>query len=351
MMKTSCQPLNKLQELRDSFAMKPRLVTYRSAVSLSLIAALTGCFQSAPKVVDTVGVRTPEKVVIQSAGVPMPSGVDMVRLRGIDEGQALRVYSDLVGIGEADGSKVELRFPKSRAGKVGTGKQLNERFVAMVNESQRFEVFDDEATGLRDASEIVVEGMVVYAGQRWDELLGQRKAITTVRLSVRIVDKATGELIPPAFRTIEGIYGEQAGEGTLLAKGRSLTDPAVVDSLMSDLDQALEDALRSAVVQLELRMRPIGKVIAARDGSVGLFGGERHGLVAGDRMVVFRPEITTIGEKEVIGLSEPIAVVGCDSVAVESTQCTTLRLAPGKAVQVGDYAVLSDESTARRLDK
>ena len=322
----------------------------RILVAAALTALLSGCI-TLPQRERPALVNEPAAVQTREGRVPLPSGIDMARLAAIDERQGIRVYSDLVGIGEAADARVDLRFPSGAGRPVGTGKQLNERFVSMINATRRFEVFDDKARGIRDASEIVVEGMVVYAGQRFEQLLGQRKTVTTVRLAVRILDRETGAILPPAVPVIEGVYGAKAGEGKLLAPGESSNSAAVQDELRDDLDRALTDALRHAAAYLTLRMRPMGKVAAVDGSAVGLFGGEQHGLQPGDHLIVFRPRFSDDGKKRIMALATPVAVVRCDAVGTDSSQCALLRIAPGQKVNEDDYAVLSDESTRLRLDQ
>lgn len=283
--------------------------------------------------------------------VPLPSGIDMRRMRALDErhGRGLRVYSNLAGIGDSPSAKTELLFPSIKGRAIGTSKQLNQQFVTDMNSTNRFEMFDDTSTGVRSNSDIVVEGMVVSVMQEWRELIGQRKAVTRVRMTIQIKDTQTGRIIPPNLATLTGVYGLDPGEGTLLPKGARATDPSIEDNLRSDVEYAFRRVIETVAAKLESSMRPLGKVLMAEGNYVGIQGGERHGFRGNDRLTIFRPTFGQVAGEQGIVFASPIASVQCDAVGVEQSQCQIKRMAEGSTIKAGDYAVLADESLKLRV--
>jgi hypothetical protein len=114
--------------------------------------------------------------------------------------------------------------------------------------------------------------------------------------------------------------------------------------MANDYLRALNRAYKLAAQRVEAVLRPMGKVLSAESGSVGILGGQRHGLVGNDRLVIFRATLQRVGELEVFASTRAIAVVQCDGVGTVSSQCDIVRLVDGQQVQPGDYAVLTDDS-------
>jgi hypothetical protein len=79
---------------------------------------------------------------------------------------------------------------------------------------------------------------------------------------------------------------------------------------------------------------------------VGIVGGTRHGFQSGDTLVLFHAETMTLGGRQVISRTQPLAVVRCDGVGTETSQCDLTQVDPRFQVKPGDYAVLSDASAS-----
>jgi hypothetical protein len=54
--------------------------------------------------------------------------------------------------------------------------------------------------------------------------------------------------------------------------------------------------------------------------------------------------VAKVGETQVFATMRPVAVVRCDGVGTETSQCTLVRRDPALNPQQGDYAVLTDFS-------
>ena len=88
----------------------------------------------------------------------------------------------------------------------------------------------------------------------------------------------------------------------------------------------------------------MARVLAVDGDQTGLVGGSVHGLQGGDELVIFRATTARVGNSEIFATTRPVAVVKCDGVGTESSQCRVTRRDPALAPQAGDYAVLSDFS-------
>ena len=152
----------------------------------------------------------------ETKDIKIPSGVDFLRAKLLGRGDAMKVYVNMVGIG--DPKEEKLLFPRGRSDAVGTHRQMDRRFMDAIQKTQRFEVYDDTSGGIRDKSDIVVDGMIVASTQNIEDFTALRKSVTTVRLSVQIKDTATGKLLKA--RTISGVYGDEAQrQGVATAEG------------------------------------------------------------------------------------------------------------------------------------
>jgi hypothetical protein len=282
---------------------------------------------------------------VTSGSIRMPAGVDLGRLRLVDEARLTKVYVQMVGIGDA--SDDNLLFPPEVAKSIGiTNRQMGRRFMDMISAGRRFEVYDDTTTVTREQSDIVIDGMITAATQDVQDLRVVRKPLTTVRMSVQMKDVTTGQLLFPAPVAISGIYGSAQGEGTLLEPSASLQDPSLQRSLANDYERALEKGFAAAAHRIWDVLRPLGRVLAVDAEQIDIVGGSRHGFQGGDELVVFSATMTQLGGRDVIQRTQAIAVVRCDGVGTETSQCDIIRRDPRYAPQVGNYVVLSDVSAS-----
>lgn len=283
---------------------------------------------------------------VHAADIKLPSGIDYFRLKLLERGQPMRVYVNMVGIGDKSDDK--LLVSKRVGDSIGNHRQMDRRFMDAIRETNRFEVYDDTAGGVRDKSDIVVDGMIVAATQDINDLTAIRKAVTTVRLSIQIKDTSTGKLIKA--RTVTGVEGDEAGKGTVVANEAALKSETVQRNLANDYERALTDALRSAAAYVERTMRPVARMQEVDDGAVMIIGGTNHGVREGDKLTVFRAKTTRVGETETFGIMKPVAIIECSSVNTDSSQCEIKETGNQGPPQKGDYAVLSDESLKLRME-
>jgi hypothetical protein len=282
----------------------------------------------------------------QAADIKLPSGIDYFRLKLLERGKPMQVYANMVGIG--DKSDAKLLVSRSVGDSIGNHAQIDRRFMGAIQETRRFEVYDDASGGIRDKSDIVVDGMIVAATQDVNDLTAIRKAVTTVRLSIQIKDTSTGKLIKS--RTITGVEGDEPGKGTIIANAAALKSEEVQKSLANDFERALTDALRSAAAFLERTMRPVARLQEIENDTVMVLGGLNHGIRENDRLTVFRAKTTRVGETETFGIMKPVAIIECSSVNPDSSQCEIIQTGTQGPPQKGDYAVLSDESLKLHME-
>mgnify|MGYP006976406619 CR=1 FL=1 len=114
--------------------------------------------------------------------------------------------------------------------------------------------------------------------------------------------------------------------------------------LGQDYERAMQRAFDDAARRVEAVLRPMGRVLAVDGEQMGLVGGSIHGLQSGDELVIFRATVAKVGETQVFATMRPVAVVRCDGVGTETSQCTLVRRDPALNPQQGDYAVLTDFS-------
>lgn len=311
----------------------------RALLATFLALMATGCATPPPDV------HAKPEIAVSNGAIRMPAGVDLSRLRLVDEARMTKVYVQMVGIGDASDDK--LLFPPDVARSVGiTNRQMNRRFMDVISAGRRFEVYDDTTTVTREQSDIVVDGMVTAATQDIQDLRVVRKPLTTVRMSVQMKDVTSGQLLFPAPVAISGIYGSAQGEGTLLQPSASLQDAALQRSLANDYERALEKAFAAAAQRIWTVLRPLGRVSAVDGAQIDIIGGSRHGFQGGDELVVFGATTMQLGGREVIQRTQAVAVVRCDGVGTETSQCDVIRRDPRYTAQVGNYVVLSDTSAA-----
>lgn len=282
----------------------------------------------------------------EARDIKVPSGVDFIRAKLLGRGEPMKVYVNMVGIGDAKDEK--LLFPRGKSDAVGTHRQLDRRFMDAVQKTQRFEVYDDSSGGVRDKSDLVVDGMIVAATQNIEDFTATRKAVTTTRISLQIKDTGSGKVIKA--RTITGVYGDQPGEGTLVRSEADLAKPEIRNNLANDYEKALTEALENAAAFLERTIRPVGRVREVDGETVLLVGGQSHGVKEGDKMVLFRAKAMRVGETESFGIMKPVGIVECGTVTTDSSQCDLKLKGKEWPAQKDDYAVLADDSLKLKME-
>jgi hypothetical protein len=308
---------------------------------LAAALLLAGCKTNPPKPADPDA----KPVVQQTQGdIRMPSGVDPSRLRLLDKGEMQKVYLQQLRIDDSPQNR--LLFPRQMAQAMDmTPLQLTRLFTDTILQSRRFQVFDIRSAVTAEQSDYVIDAQVVSAMQDIRPIEGGLRVVETrVNLSLQMKNVYTGEQMFPSAVAVEGITGVTTGDRAVLQPGETAAMPAVQQRVANDYLRALNRAYRLAAQRVEAVLRPMGKVLSVDGGSVGVLGGQRHGLVGNDRLVIFRATMTRVGQLEVFASTRPIAVVQCDGVGTVTSQCDVVRLAKGQQVQAGDYAVLTDDS-------
>jgi hypothetical protein len=278
--------------------------------------------------------------------IKIPSGVDFLRAKLLGRGEPMKVYVNMVGI--TDSKEEKLLFPKGKSDAVGTHKQLDRRFMDAVQKTQRFEVYDDTSGGVRDKSDLVVDGMIVASTQNIEDFTATRKAVTVVRISLQIKDTGSGKVIKA--RTITGVYGDTAGEGTIARSDAELNKPEIRANMANDYEKALTEAMENAAAFLERTIRPMGRVKDVEGDTVLLIGGQSHGVIEGDKMVIFRAKSMRVGETESFGIMKPVGLVECTTVTTDSSQCELKVKGKEWPPQKDDYTVLADDSLKLKMD-
>ena len=322
--------------------MKSKLNT-RSALAVSLAGALVllvAC-KTAP-VKESPHAASAEKEVL--GAIKMPAGVDYSRARLIAENRRIKLYAELVGVGDPANEK--LLFPAKVAQDIGVSPvQMRRRFLDTVAKSRRFELYDSSSTVTAEASDIVIDGMFTGTTQDIQALEGGvRVAVTRVRLSLQMKDRYSGKLLFPAPVEVVGQTGRTTGDRTVIGPRETVDNPDVQRRLGQDYERAMQRAFDDAAKRIDAVLRPMGRVLAADGNQLGLVGGSTHGLQGGDELVVFRATTAKVGTTEVFATTRPVAVVRCDGVGTETSQCAVIRRDPAFKPQAGDYAVLSDFS-------
>lgn len=324
----------------------PAFPAVRHAVALSVAASLllmSGCKTSPGK--ESPHAATPEKVVLGS--IKMPAGVDFSRAKYIAENRRIKLYTELVGLGDPGNEK--LLFPAKVAQEIGiTPSQMRRRFMDTVAASRRFELYDSTNTVTQEATDIYVDCQVVGTQQELQTIEGGvRVAVTRVMLSLQMKDrsvKGQDKLLFPAPVRVTGQTGRSTGDRTVVGPGENLQSADVQRRLGQDYQNAMQRAFEDASKRIDAILRPMGRVLAVDGTQVGIVGGSVHGLQGNDELVVFRATTAKLPGGEVFASTRPVAVVRCDGVGTESSQCTVFRRDPAYQPQVGDYAVLSDFS-------
>lgn len=324
-----------------------------TAAALALLAtSLGGCLSQAVK----TDPYAKDPIARVEAPIRMSSGFSPELVELMEDGRLIRIYTQMNHIG--DPSSEQLLFPPRVAQQLGlTNKQMNRRFGDILRATRRFTVFDADYTVVQNQSQqrfkqedadIVVDCQVVEARQRVLDVAPYRKVLTTVKLSVRMVNRLTGESLFDGDVAVEGTWGQSTGEGTLLAPGATINGIDMQQQIGADYEQALTKALNEAADRIIDVIRPIGRITFADKEAISMFGGSRNGFMSRDEIVVFRTFTRKMPDgKDKIFRTQAIAVARCDGVGTETSQCDIIRLAPGLTPKDGDFAVLSDESARR----
>lgn len=313
----------------------------RRAAALIGLAALLAACKTNPPAPDR---NAPVPVQQSSGAIRMPAGVNLERVRLIDQGRKTKVYAEMIGVGDPANEK--LLFPAAIAQQLGlTARQMQRSFTDTVARSRRFEVYDSTGSVTAEASDIVVDAMVVETKQDLRDIEGGlRIAVTQVRLSLQMKDRYSGKLLFPAPVVVVGQTGRSTGDRVVL-KGNERTDqPEVQRRLAQDWSTAMYRAFDDAARRVDQVLRPLGRVLSVDGEQIGIAGGSATGLQGGDELVIFRATTTRLGATDVIASTMPSVVVRCDGVGTDSSQCVVVRRDPQRQPQAGDYAVLTDHS-------
>ncbi len=319
---------------------------FRGALALSLASVLVlvaGCKTAAKD--PSPHAAVPDKVVL--GPIKMPAGVDFSRAKFIAENRRIKLYTELVGIGVPGNEK--LLFPARIAQEIGiTPAQMRRRFLDTVAASRRFELYDSTNTVTQEATDFYVDCQVVGTEQELQTIEGGvRVAVTRVMLSLQMKDRSVrgqDKLLFPAPVRVTGQTGRSTGDRTVIAPNESLQSADVQRRLGQDYQRAMQRAFEDASRRIEAILRPMARVLAVDGNQVGIVGGSVHGLQGADELVIFRATTAKLAGGEVFASTRPVAVVRCDGVGTESSQCTVFRRDPSMQPQTGDYAVLSDFS-------
>jgi hypothetical protein len=325
---------------RSKLAMKLDPLMRAAPVLALACMLLVGC-KTAPVQPDR-NAATPQKVAL--GPVKMPAGVDYSRARLIAENRRVKLYTELVGVG--DPSNEKLLFPAKVAQDIGvTAVQMRRRFIDTVSRSRRFEIYDNTSTVTAEASDIVIDGQFTGTTQDIQTIEGGvRVAVTRVRLSLQMKDRYSGKLLFPAAVEVVGQTGRTTGDRAVLAPNENLQSPEVQRRLGQDYERAMQRAFDDAARRIDAVLRPMGRVLAVDGEQVGIVGGSLHGLQGGDELVIFRATLARVGETQVFATTRALAVLRCEGVGTETSQCQVIRRDPAFKIEAGDYAVLTDFS-------
>ena len=273
-----------------------------------------------------------------------PSGVNMPRLQLLERPDSSNQNSKLK-------LYVVISGKKSDGKTFLSSKELLNRFevedfrnllMNRIKETERFEVYDQATTEVMDQSSIVVEGRVLSTMQHMENMVVVRKAISKVRLSVQIKETETGLLVKA--KTFTGVHGTNPGEGTKIVSDTEIGTSALQESLFSDLEAALNDAVEEAANYIESRYRPVGKISVVQDKAFSMDGGEMHGFKEDDEVVVFRTTFHNQNGVRVPGLITGVAVAQCKTVQTHTSTCHVKKTGDAGSIQKDDYVLLSDVS-------
>lgn len=311
-------------------------------------ACLSGCIATMPSLGTASSPAAPvapaAAQVVPPGSIPMPPGADAARYSLLNEGKVPKIYVEVLRFGD-DGRQKDF-FPADMQKLVDLSRSgVTRLFTDTILLSRRFEIYETRAAVTGDKTDYMVDAQVIEASQRLRPLEGGlRVAETRVLLSVQMKHMYDNNLVFPTAVLVEGITGRTNGDRTVVGQSDNLADERVRRSLAVDYQRALRLAFMAATERIESILRPLGRVTATDGQDVGVFGGFRNGYQQGDEMVVFRAQTTTLGGREVFSLTKPVALVACNGVGTETSQCVIRQKVAGTEPQAGDYTVITDRS-------
>lgn len=284
----------------------------------------------------------------QSSGpsLSMPPGADFGRVRQLDQGRMTRVYVEVLRVDEVPGNKS--MFPAEMAKRIDiSASGLTRLFTDTILKSRRFEVFDLRSNVTAEQTDIVIDAQIIAATQEFKPLEGGLVAADTrVLLSVQMKDMQSGKYLLGTAVQVEGRNGMVNGERAVLMPGESPDDPDVRQRLVADYQRALRRAFVGAGQRIESILRPQARVLSVEGNDVGIFGGSQQGLQTDDELVIFRPKLVKLGDREVFASTKALALIRCSGVGTETSQCSIVNRAGSAEFQPqeGDYAIITDAS-------
>jgi hypothetical protein len=327
----------------------------KKTIALGLLLLVTACTTPPPPPEQATAYK------IRRAPVRMPAGFDLASLDLVREDRRLRVYTQLRGIDDPGDAK--LLFPASvKAGLGLTDQQANLLFHTGIQQTNRFETYDDSDTKVREGArqnyqgekmDLVIEGEFVSERQELLDISTYKKVHTSMRLIANMRDVNTGRELFPGAVSADGSYGAVQGEGVLIPPNGSVTNPQLQASIGQDFQHAMEKAINAAVARIDDLMRPVGLITFSNATSMDMVGGKVHGFQGGDTVVVFHVEYTELGEgsekHRVIAHVQPLAVAQCDGVGASQSHCDFTMIDPSvqdlqHPATNHDFVVLSDRS-------
>ena len=322
-----------------------------SLAALAALMAVAGCKTQPVQTAEPD--RHAEKVEpTRTIAIKMPQGVDIQAVRLIEQGRRMKIYTELLGIGDRRDQK--LMFPQAVGDALGmTAPQVRRRFMDTVSRSRRFEVYDAGSSVTAEQTDLVLDGMVTQVTQELRAIEGGvRVSVTRLRLSLQLKHRYDGTPLFPAPVEVVGQTGATTGDRVVISPAERPDNPEVQKRLALDYERALQKAFDLAARRIDAVIRPMGKVVSVDGNQFGMLGGGVHGFQGGDEVVAFRA--TTIklpGGDEEFASTRAVAVARCDGTGVRSSQCSIIRKDAGLALQVGDYVVLSDFSATGQRDE
>lgn len=333
--------------------------THLAAAARGLFHAATACLLaiagSAWAQAPAPGAAAAKPQACSAAGpIDMPSGVNIDRIKLLDEGQHYKVYTAIEDTDEREGKKSML--PPGMAPYVDMSpSSMNRLFSDIILGSKRFKVFDMRPNVTAEHSDVLITAKVIDA----DQILktgvlegGRRVSESRVKLSVQVKNMYTGENLLPSDAFVEGKTGMVSGDRVVVTSAEDPNSADVRQKLAVDFKNAMFRAFSKANERIEELLRPMARVVSYEDCQIDLFGGSRMGMQPKDEMVVFRSQKRQLGETTILSNTRAVALVRCSGVGTENSQCTVIKSVAGYLPQDGDYAVVTDESLLKtRLTK
>jgi hypothetical protein len=309
-----------------------------ATAGLGLVLA-SGC-KTKPPVADQYTPTAGDKV--QLGKIRPPVGYDVPRAKKIAQNQRIKVGTQLTAIEEAGNEK--LLFPSQIARDIGvTPAQMRRRFMDTMLAARRFEVFDLGVNVVATEFDIIIDAQVTDSRQELVNIEGGARAVvTTVAVSVQGKNMAqNGEPLFPTAVRVQGVRGRSTGARLVIGPRDNIQTPEMQRRLAQEYSLALDLAYQEVTTRVADVLRPMARVLSASGNRVSLVGGFAHGFQAGDELVVFRSKIQKLAGGEVFTDVVAVAVVRCEGVGTDSSQCDVFRRDPEFQVQKDDYAVLS----------